>query len=81
MNGWKKLIAAVEQGCGMGSTAWDTIPPNEIIKASVLAWVQSQRGTLAEIDGELSAIAHGRQPSDKETLERLSQWVRRLYDR
>ena len=35
---------------------------------------------LVAVDSELSAIAHGRPPSDKETLIKLSYSARALYE-
>ena len=31
----RKMVAAVEQICGMGSGAWDTIDPAEIVAAAI----------------------------------------------
>lgn len=39
------------------------------------------RQLFVDADSELSAIAHGRPPSDKETLLRLSQSFRDLYEK
>ena len=51
----------------------------QIAEANLL--LQHVRRLAVEADSELSAIAHGRPPSDKETLLRLSQSFRDLYEK
>lgn len=51
----------------------------QIAEANLL--LQHVRRLAVEADSEFSAIAHGRPPSDKETLLRLSQSFRDLYEK
>jgi hypothetical protein len=51
----------------------------EITEANLL--LQHVRQLAIEADSELSAIAHGRPPSDRETLLRLAHSFRELYEK
>lgn len=51
----------------------------EMTEATLL--LQHVRSLAIEADSELSAIAHGRPPSDKETLLRLAHSFRDLYEK
>lgn len=59
------------------------IPGREISWAIDLAegvLSKQLRPLLVQADSELSAIAHGRPPSDKAELIKLSQAIRTLYE-
>lgn len=79
------FVDAVGEAVGHHSGAWDMVDPKEIVRAVLL--VAERRLLLGDAyrvicsaDSELSAIAHGRPPSDKETLLSLSGQLRRLYE-
>lgn len=75
----QRIVAQAEQALGMGAGAWDMVDPTEIVAEVVTAWAKDHADVLAHADGELSAIAHGRPPSDKEQLLRMSGELRAMY--
>lgn len=44
----EEMVLDVEHRIGMGSGAWDVIPPREIIAASIAIWEQDQLATLTQ---------------------------------